>query len=43
MRALLSIVLIAMAALIFPLHSAASDSQMESIDYWQRNYDRVAA
>ncbi len=41
MRALLSILLIAMAALSFPLFSAASDSQMESIDYWQRNYDEL--
>jgi tetratricopeptide (TPR) repeat protein len=41
MRALLSMLLVAMAALSFPLHSAASDSQMESIDYWQRNYDSL--
>jgi tetratricopeptide (TPR) repeat protein len=41
MRALLSILLIAMAALSFPLFSAASNSQMESIDYWQSNYDQL--
>ena len=41
MRALLSILLIAMAVLSFPLFSNASNSQMESIDYWQRNYDEL--
>jgi tetratricopeptide (TPR) repeat protein len=41
MRALVSIVLTMMTALGFPLVSATSSSQMESIDYWQSNYDEL--